>query len=501
MLYDLAIIGGGINGAGIARDAAGRGASVVLLEKGDLAGATSSASTKLIHGGLRYLEHYKFGLVREALAEREVLWRMAPHLVSPLRFVMPHRRGMRPKWMLRTGLFLYDNLAPRRALPATSQIDLRTAVEGQALLPEMTSALVYSDCAVDDSRLTILNAVDAASHGASIRTRTEVLAFERGADHWEITTRDAAGGFGSVTARVLVNAAGPWSGTIAGMALGLNRAPVRLVKGSHLIVRRRFGHNNAYVFQNGDGRIIFAVPYGDSLTLIGTTDADYSGDPKAPAIAAEETAYLLAAVNSYLKQPITEADIAHAYSGVRALFDDGASAAKDATREYVLSLDTKAAPVLSIYGGKITTYRKLAEAALERLAPHNATLGRPHWTANAPLPGGNFPINGREALAESLARQISGLPRGVIARLVAAYGTLAARVLAGASTAADLGRHFGHGLYEAELDYLARNEWAMTADDVLWRRSKLGLAMNEAEIAAIGDYMATRVSELRSRAA
>lgn len=497
MQHDILIIGGGINGAGIARDAAGRGASVLLLEQNDLAGATSSASSKLIHGGLRYLEHYKFGLVREALAEREVLWRIAPHLVTPLRFVMPHRRGMRPKWMLRAGLFLYDNLAPRNVLPGTTRLDLRTAPEGADLADTYTTGFAYSDCAVDDSRLTVLNARDAADRGAEIRTRARVVAIARHATHWVVRYRHEQDGEHEVSAKLLVNSAGPWAAKIASLALGATQSAIRLVRGSHLIVRRRLAHGAAYTLQNADGRIMFAIPYGDDFTLLGTTDLDHGRDPSRPAVADVERDYILASANEYLRDKLSITDIAHAYAGVRALYDDGASAAKDATREYVLILDCGAAPILSVYGGKITTYRKLAEAAMARIAPHLPRLDARNWTAKAPLPGGDFPMEGRNELVRSLVANYPELDPEMLRRLAAAYGTLARVILGSVRVNRDLGRHFGGGLYEAELRYLMDREWAETVDDVLWRRSKLGLRIGSAEADAIASFMASRASAQR----
>jgi len=493
--FDILIIGGGINGAGIARDAAGRGASVLLLEQGDLAGATSSASSKLVHGGLRYLEHYKFGLVREALAEREVLWRIAPHLVCPLRFVMPHRRGMRAKWMLRAGLFLYDTLAPRGVLDGARRLDLRSAPEGADLMGTYTTGFAYSDCAVDDSRLTVLNARDAADRGADIRTRSRVVAITRHASHWTVRYRTVRGDEYEVEARVLVNAAGPWAAKVASLALGAMQPAIRLVRGSHLIVRRRFAHGAAYTLQNADGRIMFAIPYGADFTLLGTTDQDHSGDATNPAMTDAERDYILASANAYLRETLTTDDIVHAYAGVRALYNDGASAAKDATREYVLSLDDAAALILSVYGGKITTYRKLAEAAMAKLAPHLPALDRRNWTAEAALPGGDFPMQGRDDFVQSLAARYPTLEPALLARLAAAYGTQTAAILGSARIGSDLGRHFGAGLYEAELRYLMDREWAVTVDDVLWRRSKLGLRVSDAETEAIGDFMDAKSSD------
>lgn len=495
MRFDILIIGGGINGAGIARDAAGRGASVLLLEQGDLAGATSSASSKLIHGGLRYLEHYKFRLVREALAEREVLWRIAPHLVSPLRFVMPHRHGMRPKWMLRAGLFLYDTLAPRAVLEGTRRLDLQSAPEGADLKDQYRTGFAYSDCAVDDSRLTVLNARDAADRGADIRTRSQVVTIARQKSHWTVRYRGPHGIEHEAEAQVLINAAGPWASKVASLALGAMQPAIRLVRGSHLIIRRRLEHGAAYTLQNDDGRIMFAIPYGDDLTLLGTTDQDHPGDPSSPEVTDVERDYILQSANAYLREALTPADIVHAYAGVRALYNDGASAAKDATREYVLALDDAGAPILSVYGGKITTYRKLAEAAMARLAPHIPALGSADWTAKSALPGGDFAMQGRGDLVRSYVTRYPGFEPSMLARLVAAYGTKAGVILGSARTSVDLGRHFGAGLYEAEVRYLMDREWAMTADDVLWRRSKLGIRIGATGAEALGAFMGSRSSE------
>jgi glycerol-3-phosphate dehydrogenase len=498
--FDIAIIGGGINGAGIARDAAGRGASVLLVEQGDLAGATSSASSKLIHGGLRYLEHYKFRLVREALAEREVLWKIAPHLVSPLRFVLPHRPGMRPQWLLRAGLFLYDTLAPRAVLAGAKRLDLRSAPEGADLAERYRAGFAYSDCAVDDSRLTVLNARDAADRGAEIRTRCRMVAATRQAGQWSLRLRDADGQEITIDAKVLVNAAGPWVSEIATLALGAGQPAIRLVRGSHLIVRRRLAHGAAYTLQNEDGRIVFAIPYDGDFCLLGTTDVDQNGDPAHPVVTEAERDYILGAVNAYLRDPLTADDIVHAYAGVRALYDDGASAAKDATRDYVLALDADAAPMLSVYGGKITTYRKLAEAAMTKLAPYLPALGGAGWTGGAPLPGGDFPMHGRGDLVRELMARYPRLDAAMLTRMAAAYGTRALGILGSAKAPADLGRAFGGGLYETELRHLMQNEWAATAEDVLWRRSKLGLVLDGAAAAAIDAYLRAHAPAQRQAA-
>ena len=409
--FDIAIIGGGVNGCGIARDAAGRGLSVYLCEKSDLAGATSSASTKLIHGGLRYLEYYEFRLVREALMEREVLLRAAPHIVSPLRFVLPHHKGLRPAWLIRLGLLLYDHLGGRKILPSARRIDLSKDAAGAPLKPAFRSGFEYSDCWVDDARLVVLNAIDAAARGAAIETRTEMVKAERRAGGWRIFVRDTSGGLREINAKVLVNAAGPWVGEVLSERLGLPLdAPMRLVKGSHIVVPRLFTHDRAYIFQNADQRIVFAIPYEGDFTLIGTTDLDYDGDPGSPRATKAEIDYLCAAASEYFRQPIDPARVVWTYSGVRPLYDDGASAAQEATRDYVLKVEGGGdlPPVLNIYGGKITTYRRLAEAALEKLQPFLAGLGRP-WTADAPLPGGDFPVDGLAALAARIASALAPL--------------------------------------------------------------------------------------------
>jgi glycerol-3-phosphate dehydrogenase len=499
-IVDLAIIGGGINGAGIARDAAGRGLSVHLVEQGDLGGATSSASTKLIHGGLRYLEHYAFRLVREALEEREVLWSIAPHIVWPLRFVLPHHKGLRPAWMLRLGLFLYDHLGGRTKLPGTRTLDLRQDAAGVALREGFTRGFEYSDCWVEDSRLVVLNARDAANRGAVIETRTRCLSAAREEGAWTLTLAAADGtGRRRIRARTLVNAAGPWVADVLGGVAHVNApASVRLVQGSHIVVPRLFDHDRCYIFQNTDRRIVFAIPYEGAFTLIGTTDRDWKGDPGAVTASAEEIDYLRAAVSAYLKRPIAAEDVVWTYSGVRPLYDDGASAAQEATRDYVLSLDAPSGQpaLLSIFGGKITTYRRLALSALDALAPH---LPQRHgeakgWTGRAALPGGDFATDGFDALAAGLASRHPFLAAEQATRLARAYGTDAEGLLDGARTAADLGHDYGAGLTEAELLFLARTEWARTGDDVLWRRSKLGLRLSAAQRAAVDAVMRERVA-------
>jgi glycerol-3-phosphate dehydrogenase len=496
-IVDLAIIGGGINGCGIARDAAGRGLSVYLCEMGDLASGTSSWSTKLIHGGLRYLEFYEFRLVREALIEREILWAIAPHVIRPLRFVLPYRRGLRPAWLLRLGLFLYDHLGGRKKLPGTKTLPLASDPAGQPLMPGIfTTGFEYSDCLVDDARLVALNAIDARDRGAIIETRTKAVHAVRKGDVWEVTVanRDTQR-MRVIRARALVNAAGPWVDQTLAQTIAVKaRAHVRLVQGSHIVVPKLFTYDRAYMLQNPDGRIVFAIPYQSDFTLIGTTDRDYTGDPAAARATPEEIAYLCAAVSRNFAKWVTAADVVWSYSGVRPLYDDGASEAKAATRDYVFELDdgeVGGAPLLSVFGGKITTYRRLAEHALERLVPHLAPALRAllaakrGWTATAPLPGGDFAAGDHAAIETRLRADYPFLDADHARRLVAAYGTRSRKLLGAARSFADLGQAFGAGLTEVEVRYLITEEWARSADDIVWRRSKLGLRMTTAEIAAL----------------
>lgn len=493
--YDVAIIGGGINGCGIARDAAGRGLSVYLCEQADLASGTSSAATKLIHGGLRYLEYLEFRLVREALMEREVLWRIAPHIIWPLRFVLPYQKGMRPAWLLRLGLFLYDHLGGRELLPPTSTLNLTKDVTGQSLKPGQYSlGFEYSDCWVDDARLVVLNARDAADRGAKIRTRTKAVAAERRADIWHLTTVDRRSGGAAemVRARILVIAAGPWVGDVlAAVKRGNTPAGIRLVQGSHIVVPKLYAHDRCYIFQNADKRIIFAIPYESDFTLIGTTERDYVGDPSDVRTTAEEIDYLCHAANRYFKTAIGPAQVIWTYSGVRPLYDDGASEAQAATRDYVLELDDAGAPMLSIFGGKITTYRRLAQHALdklERYLPETVRVRR-NWSGHKPLPGGDFPVHGFDALVKEIGREYPWLDAHHCRRLVRSYGTRTRAILGRATHRTSLGRDFGGGLTEAEVIYLMREEWAQEADDVIWRRSKLGLRLSAAQVAELKSFM------------
>lgn len=490
-VFDLAICGGGINGCGIARDAAGRGLSVMLCEQHDLASATSSASTKLIHGGLRYLEHYEFRLVREALREREVLLCIAPHIIHPLRFILPHHRGLRPAWLLRLGLFLYDHLGTRNILPPTRTLRLGRDPAGMPLKAGYRMAFEYSDCWVDDARLVVLNARDAAKRGASIRPRTRLAAAKRDGSIWRLVLEAPDGQREIVAARMLVNAAGPWVANLLENVLEKPQgSKIRLVQGSHIVVRRLFEHDRAYIFQNADGRIIFAIPYLDDFTLIGTTDQDYTGDPAQVRATPAEIAYLCQAANEYFRQEIAPADVVWNYSGVRPLYDDGASKAQEATRDYVLELDTprRQAPLLSVFGGKITTYRRLAEAVLDRVADHMTVA--PPWTATAPLPGGDIPHGGAAELAAELQKAHSYLTDAWSLRLARSYGTDARAILTAAN--GNPGRHFGHDLTEMEVAYLIEQEWASSADDVLWRRGKLGLRLSAEEAAALDRWIVER---------
>jgi glycerol-3-phosphate dehydrogenase len=508
--FDIFIIGGGINGCGIARDASGRGLSVCVAEQGDLAGATSSASTKLFHGGLRYLEYFEFRLVREALIERETLLRAMPHISWPMRFVlplssemrfdsetptsrllsivMPWMKGRRPAWLIRLGLFLYDHMGGRKILPGTARVSLGGTPEGAPLQDRFATAYEYSDCWVEDSRLVVLNARDAEARGARILTRARVLSAARDGDLWRVTVqRDGA--TQEFTARALVNAGGPWVGDIIQNVTRQNTPEkVRLVRGSHIVTRRLYDHDKCYFFQGSDGRIIFAIPYETDFTLIGTTDQEHDGAPGTATCTPEERDYLLQFASQYFARPLTVDDVVWTYSGVRPLYDDGASSATAATRDYVLSLEEAGAPLLNVFGGKITTYRRLAEAALAKLTPFFPKAGE-DWTAGIALPGGDFAVDGFEDLVTGLQADYPFLTDRWARRLVRAYGTEARAILGDAKHAADLGRDFGATLTEAELRWLMTHEYARTAEDVIWRRSKLGLRLTAAEVAQVDAFM------------
>ncbi len=508
---DLLVIGGGINGCGIARDAAGRGLSVTLAEMSDLASATSSASTKLFHGGLRYLEYFEFRLVREALIERETLLRAMPHISWPMRFVLPYHadmrfegdtptskllslvmpwmKGRRPAWLIRLGLLMYDTLGGRQILPATSTLDLTSGPEGAPLRDDFKKAYEYSDCWVEDSRLVALNARDAAARGATILTRTKVLSADTSDGIWTVTLKDmATEATRTVRARMIVNAGGPWVGDILRQQIRSNSQDgVRLVRGSHIVTKRLFDHEKCYFFQGTDGRIMFAIPYETDFTLIGTTDQEHPDASQKPVCTPDEQQYMIDFVNGYLKDPVSMDDIVWTYSGVRPLYDEGASSATAATRDYTLKLDDSAgAPALNIFGGKITTYRRLAEGALEKIGKRLEVTKGP-WTAGVAMPGGDFPFGDVDKLIADLRRDFAFLDNPWAKRLIRAYGTDARLILGNAKTAADLGQDFGATLTAAEVDWLMTREFASTAEDVLWRRSKLGLRKTDA--AALDAYM------------
>jgi len=492
-IFDVFVIGGGINGCGIARDAVGRGYSVALAEMDDFASGTSSGSTKLIHGGLRYLEHYEFRLVREALMEREVLWAMAPHVIWPMRFVLPyHKGGPRPAWLIRLGLFLYDHIGGRKLLPATSTLDMTRDAAGGPLKRLFTKAFEYSDGWVDDARLVVLNARDAADRGARIMARTRVVSARRENGRWAIETEDAqTGARETLRARLLVNATGPWVDRVLADTLGKNDVHnVRLVQGSHIVVKRKFDDPRAYFFQNPDGRIMFAIPYQNDFTLIGTTDRDFTGNPADVRISDAEIDYLCKSASEYFSDPVTTDDIVWTYSAVRPLYDDGASKAQEATRDYVLRVEGQngQAPLLNVFGGKLTTYRRLAESALEKIGEAIGTKGS-KWTATSHLPGGDFAATAYDTEVDMLKARYPFLALSHARRLVRLYGTQAASLLGHAASQADLGKHFGTDLYEVEVDWLIGQEWARRAEDVLWRRTKLGLKLTPAEIAELEDYM------------
>jgi glycerol-3-phosphate dehydrogenase len=522
--YDIVIIGGGVNGAGIARDAAGRGFSVCLCEAGDFAGGTSSASTKLLHGGLRYLEYFEFRLVHEALVERENLLVAMPHISWPMRFIIPYHEGMRfdtdtpasrllalampwmkgrrPAWMIRLGLFVYDHMGGRELLPATRTFDLRTDPAGRPLKPFFSRAFEYSDCWVDDSRLVILNLRDAAHKGASVLPRTRASRAAYGDGTWRVELTDTRNGSRrTVTAPVVINASGPWVDEVIRRVFGNNEARhVRHVRGSHIVVARKYDHDRCYFFQNTDGRIIFAIPYERDFTLIGTTDIDHVNLDPPPEIAPAELQYLCAMASEYFAEPVRPQDVVWTYSGVRPLFDDGARRAQAATRDYIIRPDAELGngSLINVFGGKITTYRRLSEHVLDEIEKLLGKRGKA-WTRRAPLPGGAFPVDGFDSLAKQTEMRYPFLAGPLAERLLRAYGTEVSALLEGVGSKKDMGKHFGHGLYAVEVDYLMRNEWAQDAEDVLFRRSKLGIRMKKSEIEAVRRYMAKNPRERAGR--
>ncbi len=488
--YDLVVVGGGINGVAVAADAAGRGLKVALYEMNDLASATSSASSKLIHGGLRYLEHYEFRLVSEALAEREVLLKNAPHLVSPLRFQLPHRPHLRPAWMIRAGLFLYDNLGRRVSLPGSKHVKFD---QSGPLLPEMKEGFEYSDCAVDDSRLVVINAKLAQQKGAHIATCSKCVGAQRGEDSWAVDIENTlTGEIETVTSKALVNAAGPWVDRFFDSQLKM-RSPrgIRLVKGSHVIVPKMYQENHAYILQNEDKRIVFVLPYLERYSVIGTTDVEFSGDPAKVEIDSEEISYLCEIANQHFKNKVLPEDVISTWSGVRPLCEDESSDAQAVTRDYTIELDHSVAsvPLLSIFGGKLTTYRKLGQAAVDKLLPFFPHMGS-GWTKDAVLPGGNFSC--RDAFIERVHKDNPWLDIALIERWVKAYGTLVSQFLEGKTSTTELGQNFGHGLFQAEVDYLVEQEWAVSVDDILWRRSKLGLEFGQEEAQVLAQYLVSK---------
>ncbi|UAB72897.1 glycerol-3-phosphate dehydrogenase [Vibrio sp. SCSIO 43132] len=491
--YDVVVIGGGINGVAVAADAAGRGLKVGLFEMSDLASATSSASSKLIHGGLRYLEHYEFRLVSEALAEREVLLKSAPHLVAPLRFQLPHRPHLRPAWMIRTGLFLYDHIGKRVSLPASHGVNFG---ESSPLLPEMKAGFEYSDCAVDDARLVIANAQLASQLGANIETQTRCTGASRSSSGWEIDIENTQTHVvKTVSAKALVNAAGPWVDRFFDHQLSLpSPRGIRLVKGSHIVVPRMYPENHAYILQNEDNRIVFVIPYQDKYSCIGTTDVEYQGDPSKVEISDDEVDYLCDIVNQHFVEKVSPEDVINTWSGVRPLCDDESSDAQAVTRDYTIELDDMFddAPLLSIFGGKLTTYRKLGQAAVNKLIPFFPSMKAP-WTKEATLPGGDF-IN-REQLEIALKNRYPWLDGTIIRRWVRSYGTLSHRIVENRRSVQDMGIDFGYGLYQAEVDYMIQHEWAVTSEDILWRRSKLGIEFSSLEVEKLEQYLNRHISD------
>lgn len=488
-MYDLLVVGGGVNGTAIARDAAGRGLQVLLVEKDDLASHTSSASTKLIHGGLRYLENYEFRMVRHSLKEREVMLKSAPHIIWPLRFVLPHHEGLRPQWLIRLGLFLYDHLGERKILPKTARVNLTTRPYAGFLKPQFQIGFEYSDCWVDDARLVVLNAVDARERGAEVLTRTECVGFSRSELHWTVTLKPANGLARSVSTRTIVNAAGAWVEPLENLMVpSTNRSRMKLVKGSHIVVHKLYEGDHAYIMQHADGRVVFAIPYERDFTLIGTTDVPVAHTDTKPVASEEEVAYLCALTSDYFAQPITPDDVVWTYAGVRPLFNDNEADASKITRDYRLEENADAAPLISVYGGKVTTSRILAEDVCQRLAAYHAHL-EPSWTADAVLPGGNIMGVDFDAFFHSLQQHYQAIPSPLLRRLARAYGTNVHDLLGDADTIEDLGQHFGADLYEKEVRYLIEKEFAFETEDILWRRSKLGLFMKIDETSALNRFI------------
>ncbi len=501
-VHDIFIVGGGINGCGIARDATGRGYSVYLAEMNDLASGTSSWSSKLIHGGLRYLEYYEFRLVREALGEREVLLKMAPHIIWPMRFILPHHKDLRPAWLLRLGLFLYDHMGKRKLLPGTKVVNLAKGKFSDSLKSNFSKGFEYSDCWVNDTRLVILNAQDAHERGATIKTRTKVIYAKCISGLWHIKTKDVRTGMVSQhKAKLLINAAGPWVDKVLDESMkSTNSKNVRLVQGSHIVVPKLHNHDRAYIFQNADDRIIFALPYEKDYTLIGTTDEDYDGDPANVSITPKESEYLCSAASEYFEKPIMQKDIVWSYSGVRPLYDDGASAAQEATRDYVLREDSENndAPLINIFGGKITTYRKLAESMMEKV---ENLIGKkdPAWTEHSSLPGGDFGVTEYDSLVSKFKNEFDFLDTDLAERYVRSYGTKAWQILNGVATRDDLGEDFGCSLFECEIRYLMNFEWAECADDIVWRRSKIGIRLDKDKVTVLNDWMASVVCSIENK--
>jgi glycerol-3-phosphate dehydrogenase len=489
--YDVLVVGGGVNGCGIARDAVGRGLTVALVEQGDLAGETSSSSTKLFHGGLRYLEYYEFGLVKKALIEREVLLRNMPHIAWPMRFIIPHLSGMRPKLMLRAGLFIYDYIGGRKLLPPTKTIRFDNNPLGEPLIDDIKVGFEYSDCAVDDARLVVLNARDAADRGAQIMVRTRFTSAKPKDGHWQASLKDMhTGKTKRIQARVLINAGGPWVKTIIEDQLKSDTPEsIRLVRGSHIVVPKLYDHDRAYFFQIDDGRLVFTIPYEDDFTLIGTTDEEHKADPANPVCTPEEAAYLCDVVSKNLKRKITPDDVVWSYAGVRPLHDNEDGDAKSASRDYEIKVrEIDGSPLINIFGGKITTYRKLSEEVVAELAPFTQMIGKP-WTHNVHLPGGDFALQQKDDLIAQFRQDFPFLEELQMRRMFKAYGTNASHMLKGLTSTKQMGKQFGAGLTEVEVSWMMQNEWAQTAEDVVWRRSKLGLRLSDKQVAALDTLM------------